>query len=443
MTVRGINFSYTILETTALPGFLPTPRYFGLSDANAPGLPFVLGDQSRDIHVRAAQNGWITPSTVQNQPFQQTVQKNFNFRTTLEPFKDFRMQIEGRLTRQDAYQEFYRPDAPGGSYVSQSPVRNGQFSMSFLSFRTAFAKAQRNNESPVFDQFRDYRTILKDRLNEENKSDGEYNENSQDVLIPAFFAAYTGKDPNTVRISPFLGFPMPNWRIDYNGLSQVGPFKKLFSSFTLTHNYISNYSVGNFTSSLGYEALYVNLAVTGYPLSGRNNYLGQYVPVFVMSTVTMQEKFSPLVGVNFRTQSRITGRVDYNRDRTIALNLANSQVAELFNQDLTIAIGFTKNNVRIPFKINGAKTKLKNDLIFNFSMTFRDTRALQRKFDGQIIPVAGNINFQLRPTLAYQVNNRLNVQFYFDRTFNDPLVTNSFYRSTTAGGVQVKFNLAE
>ena len=159
MTVRGINVSYTILETTALPGYLPTPRYFGLSDVNAPGVPFVLGSQDRNIHIKAANNGWITPSTVQNQPFQQTVQKNFNFRTTLEPFKDFRMQIEGRLTRQDAYQEFYRPDDIGGGYVSQSPVRNGQFSMSFLSFRTAFAKVKRDNESPVFDRFREYRDV--------------------------------------------------------------------------------------------------------------------------------------------------------------------------------------------------------------------------------------------------------------------------------------------
>ena len=443
MTVRGINVSYNILETTALPGYLPTPRYFGLSDVNAPGLPFVLGSQNRNIHIEAANNGWVTPSTVQNQPFQQTVQKNFNFRTTLEPFKDFRMQIEGRLTRQDAYQEFYRPDDIGGGYVSQSPVRNGQFSMSFLSFRTAFAKVQRDNESPVFDRFREYRDILRQRLNRENGSGGEYNENSQDVLIPAFFAAYTGKDPETVRISPFLGFPMPNWRVDYNGLAQLKPFKKLFSSFTLTHNYISNYSVGNFTSSLDYESLFVNLAVTGYPLSSRTNYLGQYVPVFVMSTVTMAEKFSPLIGVNFRTQSRVTGRIDYNRDRTVALNLSNSQVAELFNQDLTISIGFTKNNVPIPFKINGVKKKLKNDLTVQVGLSFRDTRAIQRKFDGQNVPIAGNINFQLRPTVNYVVSNRLSLQFYFDRTFNDPLVSNSFYRSTTAGGVQVKFNLAE
>ena len=444
MTVRGINVSYNVLETTALPGFLPSPRFFGIDNGNgnAPGLPFVLGSQDRTIHIRAANQGWLSTSTVQNQAFQQTVQRRFDMRTTLEPFKDFRVQLEARLTRQDAYQEFYRPQTPGGNFITQSPVRNGQFSMSFMSFRTAFGKVNRDNSSPVFDKFREYRDILRRRLNEENASGGEYNENSQDVLIPSFFAAYTGKDPNTVRISPFLGFPMPNWRVDYNGLSQLPAFKKLFSSFTLTHNYTSTYSIGNFTSALDYDALFVNLAVTGYPLSSRINELGQYVPVFVMSTITMSEKFAPVVGINFRTQSRITGRIEYNQDRTIALNLSNSQVAELFNRDITVSIGFTRNNVPLPFKINGVKKKLKNDLTAQMNMSFRDTRAIQRKFNGENIPIAGNINFQLRPTINYVVSNRLSFQLYFDRNFNDPLVSNSFYRSTTSGGVQVRYNLS-
>jgi cell surface protein SprA len=99
--------------------------------------------------------------------------------------------------------------------------------------------------------------------------------------------------------------------------------------------------------------------------------------------------------------------------------------------------------VPLPFKINGVKKKLKNDMTMQLAMTFRDTRSIQRKFDGENIPIAGNINFQLRPTVNYMVNNRLSVQFYFDRTFNDPLVSNSFYRASTAGGVQLKFNLAE
>ncbi|WP_031528635.1 T9SS outer membrane translocon Sov/SprA [Dyadobacter crusticola] len=442
MTVRGINVSYSVLETTALPGYLRAPKYFGIDDANAPGLPFVLGQQDRNFQKKAAEKGWITRSEQQNMPFQQTIAKNFSANTTLEPFKDFRLIIEARLTRQDAYQEFYRPDTSGG-FASQSPLRNGQFSMSFMSFRTAFAKMRRDNSSPVFDKFRAYREIIRDRLNQENRSGGEYNETSQDVLISSFFAAYTGKDPNTVRTNPFLKFPMPNWDFSYNGLSQLPAFKRLFSSFTLKHKYMSNYSVGNFTSSLDYEALYVNLAVTGYPLSSRLNDLGQYIPVFAMSTITLSEKFQPLVGVEVRTQSRITARMEYNRDRTIALNLSNSQVAELFNQDVTVNIGFTKNNVKLPFKLNGVKKTLKNDMTMQLGMTFRDTRSIQRKFDGENIPIAGNINFQLRPTVNYMVNNRLSVQFYFDRTFNDPLVSNSFYRASTSGGVQLKFNLAE
>ncbi len=443
MTVRGINFSYTIQETTALPGYLRAPQYFGLDNTNAPGLGFVLGQQYRDLQVRAAENGWITTSTVQNQPFQQTIAKRFTANTSLEPFKDFKMNISAQLTRQDAYQEFYRPESIGGDFTSQSALRNGQFSMSFLSFRTAFEKANRDNSSEVFDKFRGYRAVLRDRLNTENTAGGEYNENSQDVLIAAFFAAYRGKDPYTVRTDPFLKFPMPNWDVNYSGLSRLPLFKKMFSSFNLRHKYMSNYSVGNFTSSLDYEALYVNLAVMGYPLSSRLNDLGQFIPVFAMSTITLSEKFQPLIGMDFRTQSRITARLEYNRDRSVALNLSNSQVAELFNQDITINIGFTKNNVPLPFKINGVKKTLKNDMTMQLGMTFRDTRQIQRKFDGENIPIAGNINFQLNPTINYMVNNRLSFTLYFTRMFNDPLVSNSFYRSSTAGGIQLKFNLAE
>jgi cell surface protein SprA len=454
LTIRGINFNYTVQESTLLPGFLPTPRFFGLSRENAPGLPFVLGSQDRNIHRKSAERGWLSKSTVLNQPFTQTLGKKFDARTTLEPFKDFRITVEARLTRQDSYQEVYRVDTTGGSFTSLSPYRNGQFSMSFLSFKTAFAKLNSDNSSPIFDKFAEYRKIILNRLmlNRPVGSTGEYNLTSQDVLIPAFFAAYSGKDPNSVKINPFLRFPLPNWRVDYNGLSQLKTFRKLFSAFTLTHSYNSTYSVGNFTSSLDYEAAYVNLAVMNYPLATLFNDQNQFVPIFVMSTITMTERFSPLLGVTFRTQSKISGGLEYNQDRSVALNLSNAQVAELSNKDITFRFGFTKTNFRIPFKINGAYQRLKNDLIFNCNLTFRDTRTVQRKFDdtaqnekgiGEQIITAGNVNFQLRPQVSYVVNRRLNVQVYFDRTFNDPLVSNSFRRATTAGGVQVRFNLAE
>ena len=449
LTIRGINFSYVVQESTVLPGFLQSPKFFGLAPGGAPGLGFVLGSQDRSIQEKAAQRGWTSRSTVQNTAFQQTLAKTFTARTTLEPFKDFRMQIEARYTRADSYQEFYRPDSTG-QFASQSPLRNGQFSMSYLSFLTSFAGIRKDNTSPIFDKFEQYRAIIQQRLNQTNpnvaENRGTYNKNSQDVLIPAFFAAYSGKDPSSVKLSPFYSIPLPNWRIDYNGLTNLPFFKSRFGSFVLTHQYASTYSVGNFTSSLNYGAQYVNLLVQDLPFASISSFDSpsrQFIPVFVMSTITLSERFSPLLGVQFQTKSRVSGRLEYNRDRNVALNLSNVQVAELTNKDITATIGFTKQNFRLPFRVNGAVKRLKNDLTFQCSLTFRDTRSIQRKLDAEQIITAGNVNFQLRPTLSYVVNRRLNLNFYFDRTFNDPLVSNSFRRATTAGGIQVKFNLAE
>ncbi len=444
LTVRGINFSYTVQESTILPGFLPTPKLFGVSAENAPGLGFVLGSQDHNLAYKAAQKGWLSPSTVLNTAFQQNITKKFTASTTLEPFKDFRMQINWRLDRTDAYQEYYRPGSQGGPFETFSPVRNGQFSMSFWSFRTAFIGLRGDNTSPIFDQFESYRQYFIDKLTKANPDGkGKYDKTSQDVLIPAFFAAYSGQPIEKAQLSPFYNFPLPNWQIAYNGLSGLGFIRKQFSAFTINHSYSSTYSVGNFISNLDYGAAYVNLAVQGYPMATSINQLGQFVPVFAMSTITMSEKFAPMLGVQFQTKSRISGRLEYNQSRDIALSLSNSQVAELQNKDLTASIGFTRQNMRIPFRINGAYKKLKNDLTFSCNLTLRDTRAIQRKLDAEQTITAGNVNFQLRPQISYIVNRRLNFNFYFDRTFNDPLVSNSFRRATTAGGIQVKFNLAE
>ena len=446
LTVRGINFSYTLQESTILPGFLPTPRFFGVSDQNAPGIGFVLGGQDRNIAYKAAQKGWLSPSTVQNTAFQQNITKKFTASTTLEPFKDFRMQINWRLDRTDAYQEYYRPGAVGSPFDTQTPVRNGQFSMSFWSFRTAFKGLRSDNTSVLFDSLESYRTYFSQKLNAMAQGDnkqGRYDLNAQDVLVPSFFAAYSGQKKEKAKFSPFYNFPLPNWQVTYNGLSGLGFIRKNFTAFTINHSYSSTYSVGNFISNLDYGAAYVNLSVQEFGPGQIVNQLNQFVPIVALSTITMSEKFAPMLGIQFQTKSRMSGQLAYNQSRDVALSLSNAQVAELSNKDLTASLGFTKQNFRIPFRINGAYKKLKNDLTFSCAVTFRDTRTIQRKLDAEQIITAGNVNFQLRPQISYIVSRRLNFNLYFDRTFNDPLVSNSFKRATTAGGIQVKFNLAE
>lgn len=459
MTVRGIDVDYTRMVTTTLPGFLPSnPGFWGMDGTRPTSLTgFIVGKQSTKVLYDAAAKGNLTKSTMLNVPFVQTDNRTFRINTRLEPFKDFRVQISAQLTRGDEYRMFYRvvDSTNRDMYQIQSPVRTGNFQMSFMSFRTAFAKINDDNSSPIFEQFKAYREdfvkILteKQRTNPEYKG-GEYNKNSQDVLIAAFFAAYNGrdpkKDPAKARVNPFLGFPLPNWRVDYNGLSQLPGFKKVFSAFTVEHSYQSTYSVGSFTSSLDYNELYtryLTLDNRDYQLALLSGENGSAVPIFVMSTISLSEKFSPLIAIRARTQNKIDMRFAYNQDRNVSLNLSNSQVAELFNRDVTITLGLTRNNVRIPFRINGEFKKLKNDLQFQCNFTIRDTRAIQRRFDEPPTAIAGNYNFQLRPQLSYTVSKLWSLQLYFDRTFNNPYVLNSFRRATTAGGIQVRFNVAE
>ena len=60
-----------------------------------------------------------------------------------------------------------------------------------------------------------------------------------DVLVPAFLAAYTGKSPDKVELTPFpsLKAMLPNWRVTYDGLIKIPFFKKHLKSITLSHGW--------------------------------------------------------------------------------------------------------------------------------------------------------------------------------------------------------------
>ena len=71
-----------------------------------------------------------------------------------------------------------------------------------------------------------------------------YGRYQQDVLLPAFIAAYTGKDPGsislidesykTIKTNPFKGVhALPNWRVTYTGLTKIA----VTGRYIQQHNY--------------------------------------------------------------------------------------------------------------------------------------------------------------------------------------------------------------
>lgn len=454
MSVRSINGTYTLTEGTTLPGFTPSPKFLGMDDAwEAPGWGFVFGSQDPDIRNKAAQNGWLnnTNSSL-TMPFMQSRNKTINLRANVEPSSDFKIQLDVKKETSSSYQEIFRydPDQPNADpttgFASLSPSRGGTYRISFMSIKTAFDKSNGEVESNVFKKFEENLGVMQERFRIIN-ANNEFDSASQDVLIPAFLAAYSGKDARSMSLSPFPKTPLPNWRVDYTGLSKIPAIKNIFQSITLSHAYQSTYSVTNYTNALDFNdksVLEIDKPVEDY----NNTYFGsitdsKLLPVYVISQVLISEQFSPLIGINVRTKNRVTANLQYKTKRDLSLNISNAQITELSSKDVSFELGFTKNNMKLPFKSEGRLIVLKNDLTFRMNVTVSDTRTVQRKINELNTVTNGNINFQLRPNVSYVVNQKLNIQLYFERTVNDPLVSNSYRRATTRFGTQIRFSLAQ
>lgn len=447
MSLRSVNGTYSLTEGTILPGFNPTPKFFGMDqDWQAPGWGFIVGKQDPGIRYRAAQNNWLTKSSALTLPFTQTRNEMLNIRANVEPSMDFKIQLDVKKEGMSSYQEIFRYDSLGDNFSSLNPSRGGSYKISFLSIKTAFDPSNDRTQSEVFQTFEENLEIIKSRFRTFNGA--EFDSTSQDVVIPAFLAAYSGNDARAVSLSPFPRTPLPNWRIDYTGLGKIGFLKDVFQSVTISHAYQSSYSVLNYSNSL--ESLQQDLVSIDKPIEdynrtyfGGQNAEGEFVPIYVISQVLISEQFAPLIGINVRTKSRLTARAEYKTKRDLALNISNAQVTELNSKDISCEIGFTKNNMKLPFKSQGRTIVLKNDVTFRMNISISDNKTIQRKVDDLSTITNGNINFQLRPNISYVVNQKLTVQGYFERTLNEPLITNSYPRSTTRFGIQVRFSLAQ
>ncbi len=450
MSVRSVNVTYSKREGTELPGLVPAPYLFGL-DQNweSPGLGFIFGSQDPEIRRRAANQGWLVHSSDLTSQFNQSLTEELNLKATVEPTKDFKIQVDMRRSVTSNYYEIFRDTtglstSTGEAYKSLTPTRNGSYSITFLPIATAFRKDGAQNQSSTFDQYVANIDIISDRLGVEHAP------TSQDVRIPAFIAAYTGQDASSVALTPFPKIPMPNWRVDYAGLNKIGSLKDVFASINITHGYTSTFNINNYRNSAFYsnsesvDLLDLTNNILDYQLGTEPGNSGFIQPVYDITQVSISERFSPLIGVNLRSRGGVTFKTEYSRERSLIMDVgSNGQVTERRSNDLSIDVGVSKNEWKVPFRIRGRTTVINNEMRFRFVFTVRDTRGLIRDLEGQVVVNEGDVRYQIRPTLEYVASDRLNITMYFDKNITTPKTSLIFPQSTTAFGVQVRFSLAQ
>jgi cell surface protein SprA len=230
--------------------------------------------------------------------------------------------------------------------------------------------------------------------------------------------------------------------VDYAGLTKIPALSQVFSSINVSHGYTCTYSVDQFTSSLRYGGDKLVLSRGRDFIPTERSETGVLLPIYNINQVTLTERFSPLIGLNVRTKSKITLRFDYNRDRTVTLNNSNASLTEQRTKEYTIGAGYQKSGLKLPFRMNGQQVVLKNEVTMRCDITFRSSTNIQRFFRQAHAYQSGSIEeLQIRPTLSYVFNQRLNLQAYYSYVSTSPFTSNSFPTQTTRFGIQLRFSL--
>lgn len=466
MGIRSVNFTYTSSQGHYLPGFLPESRFLGMSRFNdllAPGIPFILGFENEGIFDKAVSRGWLTTDTILNMPATYSNRRDISLRSTVEPFPNLRIDVNADRRFLENISSYYIADFNGNFPDStRNRIVNGNFSISIISWGTAFEKISKKNDylSPAFEAFKKNTVIISERRAQSRREvDPNYNpdsdpgtgeqiqgdykngygKTSREVLIPAFFAAYTKTNPRRVGLETFPSAMrmMPNWRLTFDGLSKFEFVQKFFRSVSISHQYRSTYQIGSYTTNLNFRT---DLDGICRIRDLQNNFIQQYE----INVVTVSEQFSPLLNVDMNWKNNLTTRFEWRKSRTVSLNLTSNQIADARVNELVFGAGYRFDEVQIILKSRGGQRALKSDLNLRFDLSIRDNKTIARKLIEDVNqPVVGLKVFTVGATADYVLSDRFNLQIFADHTMNNPFVANTFPTSNTNFGFSLKFTLAQ
>jgi len=433
-SVKKIRFSYTENNGTILPGYRPEIGFLGRDNYNgstAPTLGFVFGSQS-DIRSVAATNNWLISRTAGEDYFSKnyinTHTNKLDLSADVRPFKDF--DIEVSATKIFTRNKSQQLDVIGGVLQEDLPISEiGNFSMSYLMLANSFD----GNGDATFEKFKANRAIIASRLAAQaGQTDNTgYGENSQQVLIPAFLAAYSGQDAGKAKLGAFRNVPLPNWKVTYKGLMNYKWFKDRFRSFSVEHAYQSTYSVIGFSNNLLYNAT--------SPVTDIN---GNYQPEKIFNGVQLEEAFWPLVKVDMRLKNSFSLLAEMKQDKTLSLNVNNNTITEVRGKEYKIGIGYRLKDVKLKIKTGPSTTQFKGDINFKADFSIRNNSTTIRSIDVLNNQVTGGQHLLSYKFVAdYALNKNLQASFYFDRSASRFLISTTFPRKSTSAGISLRYTI--
>jgi len=483
LLLKKARFNYSENYGSVVPGFLPTSELFGQQNFSAPGWDYVLGvspddawfDRASD-RLNGYQNPWISSNVFLNQQVIKDYSQTIDAKVTLEPVKDFRIELEASRNYQENHTEFFKDTLRNSEtiieHVNERDI--GSLTVSYFALNTLFD----NDLEGLFQTMERYREIISERLDDTGiahvtDNDGfkfGYGQTQQEVLIPAFLAAYTGQNPNTIELyddaRKFQNIiPKPNWRLTYNGLAKVGKLSDIFQNVSITHGYKSTLTINSFNTNFQFDA------AAPRSLNNINPQTNNYYSRFEIPALVIDEQFQPLLGLDMRMKSGMNLRLDFKKARRLSFSLLNSELDEKNTTEYVVGFGHRLKDVNIPFLQFGTTKKKKkkkgkdgqqeppsalpgggrqgqgqaqaNDLNIKFDFSFRDDITYKHILDelGDSEPTRGEKTLRISPSIDYTVNSQLNLRLFVDYNRTSPYTSQSFRNTNVQGGLTIRFSL--
>jgi cell surface protein SprA len=468
MMLKTFSISYQATDGMTIPGYRPEiGGIFGQgrsASGMAPGIGFAFGNVDQRYITELANKDWLIMNTNNITPAIINNTKNLSMNASLEPLPGLKINLTAMRNEAQRTTIQYM-------YSGMPELRDGNFTMNISTLRTAFAgagSATDNYASKTFETFLQNRDIIAQRLEQtyaatkypnagflRNSSlagqtynpslaNGYVNHNSTDVLIPAFLAAYSGRDPNKTAITAFpsLSSIIPSWVMTYTGLTRIPIIKKYFKNLTLNHRYQSTYSVGAFSSLLNWVATSSggDHGFVQDPLSGNPSPSSPYS----ISSVAISETFSPLIGADGTLTNNMSMRLSYDKTRMLNLNIASFQLVESFSDKITFGLGYTLTEFNKVLKMKAAQD-FSNDLTLRLDYSYTMQQSLIRKIqEASTQATSGNIAKTLQFSADYGMSRLITLRAYYNLQVNTPLISSASFPTSNADyGLSIRLSLTQ
>ncbi len=450
MLIRNINLNYRHSDVLEINGYKPTSGFLG-QDHDNPGYDFTFGFYNVNKFLNRIYNEdslLIMNDNITN-PIVHSTTQTLTAKSLLEPIPGLKIDVNASWYKNNQDDIYYMYGYKNGGWNSSDIA--GNFSRTCLSIRTAFKGNSASSE--VFEQFLENRRIIQQRIYNQvgqvsaNGKQNFVNKSSADVLIPAFYAAYMGRDANTTdlkfvpegNIKSMFTSLIPNWKVTCDALMKINGIKKVFKSFNINHTYKSTYNIGTYESLTDWTGLYGN---DMYGINGENEEFNYITSKYDVTNVSISEQFSPLIGVDASLKNSLSFKFEVKKSRTVQLDIPGNQILESGSLEYVIGSGYRFDDIGMIIKIGKSQKKVKNDLNLRGDIGFKNTDAYIRVIDDEYSQLSSGLrSLSLKFSADYVLSERLNIKLYYDCKSSNPKVSDGYPTVTNDFGIAFKINL--